>query len=301
LSQFLNKKIVIFSIKKINENYYKEKLVSLSANEHLGMLYDNYHSDMIPIMNKLKKMLTSYSRSSHNKVLKDIILYDNQYVIMKCDAGCALWSSNEYKAETLIDPKVKGVKDLMYKWSNITHYKSAKLKEYCIFKNMAPNILLQFYEKKGKADYNYHGVFKLPLRFKQGESRKISTPKSQAPWEININGLKKNEDGKLLHYFTNLKSSSPNFKQKQFWFQNNLERIIKNIRKDYGKETSFIILLDSCRSGVCLDVETVKKYFKMDGGQKNKKKVKKGGLKKKVKGKKITTQKAKKVRKSKKN
>jgi hypothetical protein len=298
LSQFENKKFIFFKksqfeyLEKKKKN--KGKIVSLNANEHLGMLYDNYHSEMILLMNKLKKMLTSYGRSSHNKVIKDIILYDNQYVIMKCDAGCTLWRSNKNMAETLIDKEVKGVKDLMYK------YKSAKLEEYCIFENMAPNILLTFFENEGIPDYNYHGVFKLPLRFKQEEPRRISDPEYQSPWQININGLKqKDEEGKLLHYFTNLKSSSPDFKQKEFY--NNLERIIKNIRKENGKKTSFIILLDSCRSGVCLDVKSVKYNYKMDGGQKNKKKVKKGGLKKKVKGKKITTQKAKKVRKSKKN
>jgi len=269
-------------------------------------------------MVQLKEILSSYSRKRYNKVLRDIILYDNQSVIMKCDAGCSLYEDEKDEIEALIKSdkypwEVDSVKNFLNRRMKLQK-KNFDFKDYCIFQGMVPNILLQCaenltdYEKHALKNYNNYGVFKLPLQFEEEDTprKKINenyrSKNFEAPWELNIYGLKdKTDDGDFLHYLTNIKQHKKYYLNGKKIIKNpntTLEKIIKKIRTDYGDHTPFTIFLSACRSGECISVEELKKDGMLDGGLK--KKVKKGGLKKKVKTKKAKVT-AKKVRKSKKN
>jgi hypothetical protein len=309
---------------KMSRNKFEKLMKEVKVN-----IDKEFEKDMENKVLELKKMLTSYTRRRYNKVLRDIELYDNQSVIMKCDAGCTLFESTDSTASALIDDTVTGVETFLKKRIEIDLiFDEEELKNFCIFKNMVPNISLQCSENlnsngKPQINFNYTGVFKLPVQFKEEDTpRRIFNEDwkdndHQAPWEINIKGLKDlNEDGKPLHFYTNIKkhesSKDPH---------TTLEKIIKEIRTNYGEKTPFRIFLSACRSSSCTTVDTLKRRGWLDGGLKKKvkrkqEKVKKGGLKKKVKRKKEKVKKgalkkkvkakkakvtAKKVRKSKKN
>ena len=257
----------------------------------------------------LKDILASYVRKSHVKLLRDIILYDNQYVIMKCDAGCTAYEYDEFWTWALLNSKVKDIRTFLkirMKTKDLNGKPTVRedyLKDYCIYKNMVPNIMLQCSEKLERPNFNARGVFKLPLQFEEGEERFIMNDNwkdgdPNARWEININGLKEQTaDGKVLHFYTNIKRDPNNRSELG---STNLEKIIKIIRDNYGPYTPFRIFIRACRSGQCISIDKLKQNWRLDGGLKKKKKVKKGGLKKKVKTKKAKVT-AKKVRKSKKN
>jgi len=281
----------VFEIYKTSLNKFDQILIKLQDMPSENML--NYDHQLIKNKKKIDKLWEKFSfhmekfitklktminpRKFYIKLLRDIVLYDNQYVIMKCDAACSLYTFSEHEALALVDKKSTGVRELMNKWIKFTN-NNKTLKEFCIYKNMVPNIMLSCAEnlkfrEQPLTNYNNYGVFKLPLQFKKNEKRTIiPNPDKLNEWEVNVKGIKKEGKDGVFPFLTNIKYTKDMSNSHKA--QTSLEKIIKKIRDSYGEKTPFVIISINCRSGICTNIEYMKRWREINGGLKNKKKVK---------------------------
>jgi len=205
-----------------NSNDTTQRMRSHLKGDTTKSIFSKYIKEFETKLEEIKENFISLNlkkRMLLKKQFRDIILYKDQKVILKCDAGCILRRNEIYFLDTLSNGgKMKDI---------LKHLLDSKGK-YCIFEDKVPNLTLQFTQSSKHIDYNIYGIYELPVEFYPNKE-KIEKKKNRRLVDKNI---------KSFHFFTGLTSYDTNY---------TLETVIEIIRTKIGKESPFVLYVNACR------------------------------------------------------
>jgi len=203
--------------------------MSRNKSEFIKKFKNEFNENIINIINKKKLGL--------RKLLRDIVLYPGQKVIMLCNAGCSLFTYS--LGDTLLEINKEHNND----YNNFTFKKiiptwySTNIHIFCVYENRVPNISFTFAEHSDRVNRKDRGLFKCPI--------KVNSREKLFEWDE----IKRTDSSILIPKYLKSFNKYTGLLENSSKAHQNLDQIIKDIRNNLkSKEAPFVLFAASCRS-----------------------------------------------------